>query len=225
MKNEVTRRNLFKRGGLLGAGVVLSQAAKASSIITPQQGEGPFYPRVDQIDKDADLTKVEGRRKSAKGEVVLVHGTVKATDGSAISGAFIDIWQACESGKYNHEQDPNTAPLDPDFQYWARLKSDNRGEFSFKTIIPGAYPASNVWIRPPHIHFRVDAFNRGRLTTQMYFKGNELNDTDRILVDTEQRFGKEARDSLVVDFSSEKNDQGIPIGRFEITLGQTPNAE
>ena len=53
------------------------------------------------------------------------------------------------------------------------------GRFAFKTIKPGAYPATPAWTRTPHIHFDV----RGkvdRLVTQLYFANEPLNETDEI---------------------------------------------
>ena len=59
--------------------------------------------------------------------------------------------------------------------------TDEKGNYLFKTIIPGHYPASETWIRPPHIHFKVAKRGFHELITQMYFKGNKYNDSDRIL--------------------------------------------
>jgi protocatechuate 3,4-dioxygenase, beta subunit len=55
--------------------------------------------------------------------------------------------------------------------------TDERGEYRFLTIKPGAYPwrnTYNAW-RPAHIHFSVfgPAFAT-RLITQMYFPGDPL---------------------------------------------------
>ncbi len=68
---------------------------------------------------------------------------------------MIELWQACASGRYNHPRDTNRAALDTNFQYWAQVRTDSGGNFSVKTIKPGAYPASPTWIRPPHIHIKV----------------------------------------------------------------------
>lgn len=220
--DPMDRRALLRRASLLGLGLAGLSAAKGT---TPGQTEGPFFPAADQADKDVDLTQVAGRGARADGEVVRVGGVVRDLEGVALSGVFIDVWQACASGRYNHPRDPNPAKVDPNFQYWARLLTDNEGRFQFKTIIPGAYPASRGWDRPPHIHFRVDAFGLPRLTTQMYFKGQPLNEPDLILRDTAQRYGQAARDSLVVDFGGEADAEGIPQGLFEITLGRTPEAD
>ena len=98
----------------------------------------------------------------------------------------MDLWQANAAGRYRHPHDPNTAPLDPNFQGWAIVPSGKQGKFKFKTIVPGSYPASRGWTRPPHIHFKVTKKGYVELITQMYFPGHELNEKDLLL----QRKGK-----------------------------------
>jgi len=117
----------------------------------------------------------------AEGEIVLVEGRVLDPAGNPIANAVVDVWQANAAGRYAHERDPNTAPLDPKFQGWAIMKTDATGRYAFKTIRPGAYPAEDDWWRPPHIHFKVARRGYRELTTQMYFEGEALNDVDRIV--------------------------------------------
>jgi protocatechuate 3,4-dioxygenase beta subunit len=49
--------------------------------------------------------------------------------------------------------------------------------------MPGAYPASETWMRPPHIHFKIAKKGYVELTTQMYFPDEALNETDLLLND------------------------------------------
>lgn len=165
-------------GSLMAAGV--AQAADMCAL-TPQQTEGPFYPVKDQKDKDWDLTQVAGRRGTALGEVIWVGGIVSDQNCNPVAGALVEIWQACASGKYNHPQDPNTAPLDPNFQYWGKAITDAKGQYVFKTIKPGSYPAAPGWVRPPHIHYKVTKLGYIELTTQLYFAGDALNSRDEVL--------------------------------------------
>ncbi len=220
---RLNRRNLLQRSALVAAGVAAAGTARAFGVVTPPQTEGPFYPIKDRLDKDADLSLVPGRTQRALGRLVVVTGQVIDEAGKPLSGAVVDVWQACASGRYDHPRDPNTgAAIDPNFQYYARLLTDNDGKYRFRTIIPGAYPATATWMRPPHIHFRVDAWGKKRLTTQMYFAGDPLNAQDDILRDTEQRYGRAAKDSLIVTFAPNGDDTGLPVGTFNIVLGNTP---
>ena len=213
-----SRRNVLKAS--LGAlGVLASTSALAKSFdavcrTTPPQTEGPFYPVKDQADKDADLTQVQGRPNRARGDVVYIVGIVSDESCRPVPGALVEIWQACASGKYNHPGDDNTAPLDPDFQYWGRALTDANGEYRFKTILPGAYPADTDWMRPPHIHYKVHRRGYHELTTQMYFEGNPYNAGDKIL----QAVPANERESVVVAFAPADFDAGAQVGRFNLTI-------
>ena len=111
----------------------------------------------------------------AQGIMVIVKGKiVQSENKQPIHNALVEIWQACWSGKYNHEKDDNPAPFDPNFQYFATHKTDAEGHYTFKTVIPGAYPARQEWLRPPHIHFKVTYEDYESLITQLYFHPESL---------------------------------------------------
>lgn len=180
-----TRRHLLKTSfAAAAAALVARQAAGAACAEeTPDQTEGPFYPVAPQSDTNWDLTRIEGRTQEALGERLYVVGQVTDQDCVPVAGALVEIWQACESGRYSHPGDTSGLALDRNFQYWGRVLTDTNGEYKFKTIIPGDYPASSTWQRPPHIHYKVQKRGHAELTTQLYFAGHELNDTDLILQD------------------------------------------
>ncbi len=99
-------------------------------------------------------------------------GRVLNAGGEPVSGARIEIWQANAHGRYAHPADDNPAPLDPNFQGYAKLLTDADGRYRFKTIKPSAYPAG-AFMRPAHIHFDVTG-KLDRLVTQMYFPDDPL---------------------------------------------------
>ena len=211
---DINRRNLI-RNSLIGAGAIsMSFKAWANSCsFTAAQPEGPFFPENDQKDKDNDLTHISGGHKKAVGEVVLMKGVVNNQDCKPIAGALVEIWLACESGKYNHSGDPNNAKLDPNFQYWGRAVTNEKGQYIFKTIKPGTYQATNTWVRPPHIHMRVHLRGHEELITQVYFKEDKrLNDLDRLL----NSVSESEKENLIVDFK--KQPKGPRVGVFNITL-------
>ncbi len=218
MSNSNNNINLDRRKALkfgifaAGAGVASTGLAQAlCGSTTPVQPEGPFYPVDDQPDKDTDLTTVRGRTGVAKGLVIQVGGIVAGQDCKPIEGALVEIWQACATGKYNHRSDPNTAELDPNFQYWGKAITGADGAYRFRTILPGAYPADENWMRPPHIHFKVQKRGYMELITQLYFQGSEFNETDLIL----KRLKKEDQAKVVVPLVKTAND---PLATFNITL-------
>jgi protocatechuate 3,4-dioxygenase beta subunit len=74
------------------------------------------------------------------------------------------------------------------------VKTDAEGCFAFTTIKPGAYKVNGSWRRPPHIHCKVSRRGYHEITTQKYFAGESLNETDRLL----QGVAADARDLLQV---------------------------
>lgn len=207
---NMNRRALMKKIAMVGGVAALAPVAQAALTCkekTPKQPQGPFYPVADQIDKDTDLTRVEGAARAAEGRLIDVLGVVTDIQCQPVTNAFVEIWQACASGKYNHPGDPNTAPLDPNFQYWGIAKTNAAGEYRFRTILPGAYPADATWMRPPHIHFKVHKWGYQELITQLYFAGEILNAQDLILQDLDEH----EQEKIVRPIENE-------IVRFDITL-------
>jgi protocatechuate 3,4-dioxygenase beta subunit len=211
-KTNETRRS-FLRGSVGAAAMVASAPLLAAT--TPKQTEGPFYPVHEQRDTDADMTRIEGRAGQATGEVVEVSGRVLDEDGNPVADALVDVWQANAHGRYAHERDRNPAPLDENFQGWAKLITDAEGRYRFRTIRPGAYPVRDDWTRPPHIHFKVARRGYHELTTQMYFAGDPLNDHDLLL----QSVAEPGRSMLLVEFSASRQGDAQQ-GVFDIVLSR-----
>jgi protocatechuate 3,4-dioxygenase beta subunit len=137
---------------------------------TAHQILGPFHPLIEPS-KGGDLTRVEGRPGRAQGQVVYLSGKVLDQFGSPVRGAKLEIWQANSFGRYTHPNDENSAPLDPSFEGFAVVETDDDGKYALKTIKPGAYPTGPNTIRPSHIHFEVFG-KRERFITQLYFEGD-----------------------------------------------------
>lgn len=184
---KISRRKLIKLSLLgsiasaLGVSVSSSFGKVLAMMPTPDETEGPFYPVKDQKDKDTDLTQIEGHTSVAQGQHIVISGQVQDITGHPVENATLDIWQADANGRYRHPLDANPASLDKNFQGWAIIHSDESGLFRFKTVLPGAYPASKTWTRPPHIHLKISKPGYRTLTTQMYFPNQELNKTDLLL--------------------------------------------
>src|SRR5689334_3108572 len=115
MRDLTTRRKWLR---VAGAGLprLASRFARASTgdkPVTPAQPEGPFYRALDRARRAVDLTRVDGVRGRASGTIVHLHGSVRTAYGAPIPDALVEIWQACASGRYDHPDDDNPAPLDP----------------------------------------------------------------------------------------------------------------
>jgi protocatechuate 3,4-dioxygenase beta subunit len=218
--SKISRRTAVQVGLGAGAGMMAkglfarSVGTDDSQCDTPDQPEGPFYPRHEQVDKDIDLTIIQGHTERAEGDVIRVEGQVLDDDYRPVAGALVEIWQANRHGRYHHEDDPNTAPLDPNFQGWGQVRTDAEGRYGFTTIVPGAYPVNEEWWRPPHIHFKVAKRGYHELTTQMYFAGNELNEKDPLLAEV----SPEEQARLVVALEDVDGGPGVRRGIFNIVI-------
>ena len=201
------RRSILKFGASIGmlpiVGAGCTSNADAGTAITPAQTKGPFYPVDFPLDKDADLTVLNGADKRAQGSVINVFGKVSSVNGDPLENVVVEIWQADTNGRYRHPRDPNPATLDPDFQGWGTAKTDKQGRYRFVTVFPGVYPAGPGWMRPPHIHFKVSMKNRRSLVTQMYFPENKYNESDLIL----QRLSDAEQQRVISKQVDSKTDQ------------------
>jgi len=179
---DINRREILAMLAVLTASAVVpSRVATAQAGLnrTPGQILGPFYP-LTPLPATSDLTRLPGRPGRAEGQVLNVMGRVLNLAGQPVRDATVEVWQANAHGRYTHPSDPNTAPLDPNFDGAATLKTDAEGRYRFKTIKPVAYPAGPNMMRPAHIHFQVTG-RQDRLVTQMYFVGDPYNAADPFL--------------------------------------------
>jgi protocatechuate 3,4-dioxygenase beta subunit len=173
---------------------------------------------------DDDLTCFDGGE--AVGQRIIVHGRLLDSDGRAVPGALLEVWQANAGGRYRHVNDQWPSPLDPHFAGFGRTVTDAEGRYRFTTIKPGAYPwknHANAW-RPAHIHFSV--FGRAfaqRLVTQMYFPDDPLFFQDPIFNSVPDAV---ARARMVSAYDHDVTTDQWALGfRYDIVLrghGQTP---
>lgn len=208
------RRFLVTTGAYGVASIVAANQVLGDSIPTPAQTMGPYYPKppiLEQPFYDADLTRKDKDSPVAEGEIIVVEGQIVDIHGNPIAKSVVEVWQASSAGKYNHPGDTNQVPLDPNFQYWAHILTDDEGKYSYKTILPGKYPG-----RTPHIHYRIQAKGHKELVTQMYFesKGSD-NSKDGIY----KGLTKPQQESVTVAFAKSKEHDNLPIGKFQIVLG------
>ena len=182
----ISRRQLLTSSaiGLASSMFGLACVRRADSFpcdLTPEQTEGPFYPVDRQLDEDNDLTVVSGKPGRAEGQIIYIRGQILDGHCRPVQGTTVEIWQATARGRYNHPRERrNSVPLDLNFQSWGRAVTDQEGQYLFKTVIPGQYPAGRGWIRPSHVHFKVVGSTHHELTTQMYFVGGRYLESDFI---------------------------------------------
>ncbi|MGE0595769.1 MAG: protocatechuate 3,4-dioxygenase [Hyphomonadaceae bacterium] len=209
---SVTRRRAaFGLGaGILAAACVGQADEAAAADLTPPQTEGPFFPRDTNVERDLDLTRLAGRSGRAAGQIIEVRGRVLDADGRPIQGAQLDMWQANAAGRYDHPGDnQNAAPLDPNFQSYARLTTGADGAYRLISVRPGGYD-SPIGHRTPHLHWKARAGARA-LTTQMYFPGEAANAEDEL-------YRALANPMLAVAQAADATDEGALAFEWNIVL-------
>lgn len=200
------------------AGAVAGPVLAAGKLPpTPQETTGPFFPVVAPKDRDWDLTRIAGRAGRAKGQIIEIGGRVLRQDGSPAAGAQLRIWQANAAGRYLHASDDNVAAaIDPDFEGHAVIKAGADGAWRLLTVKPGAYPAAGG-VRTPHVHFEVTG-QRYRLTTQMYFPGEPLNEKDFLLGTLASR---SLDPKLLISATAPQREPGVDRFAWDIVLRET----
>jgi protocatechuate 3,4-dioxygenase alpha subunit len=148
--------------------------------LTTSQTVGPFFHdclmRADARCDTLTTAATEGQR-------IRVDGYVRDGDGTGVSDAVIELWQANHHGRYNHPADSRSLPLDPSFRGFGRIATDEAGRFSFTTIKPGPVPFTCDRSQAPHILAVV--FARGllnHLCTRLYFEDDPANAADPVLL-------------------------------------------
>lgn len=145
--------------------------------------EGPFY-----LDGAPTLDPpfVLPQRSDEPGEVLILSGVVRSTDGAPLGGAVLDVWQSDARGAYSHFN-----VREPKYNLRGKLAADAAGRFEFRTVVPSPYeipkqgPTGTLLkrigrhaFRPAHVHVRLSAPGFETLTTQLYFAGDPWLDSD-----------------------------------------------
>lgn len=118
---------------------------------------GPFYRANAPVRSDLTYKGLQGNRITIKGRVF------KSDCITPLSNAMVEIWHCNTEGEYDNDSD--------DFRQRASRKTNEKGEYSFKTIVPGKYLNGELY-RPSHIHYRVTEKSSKELISQIYFKGD-----------------------------------------------------
>ncbi len=145
---------------------------------TAIQPIGPFYhfaltPGWETGDNSAGVMA----GPEARGERARLTIRVLDRDGSPVTNAMIELWQADAGGKYNHPADTQEKPADPAFRGFGRLATDDEGLCIFETVKPG-----RVQSQAPHINVNVYAPGLlRRAVTRIYFEGEPANASDQVL--------------------------------------------
>lgn len=215
----IQSRRQFLQGLTFGTVAFAATGAPAENLIlTPRLTEGPFYPDELPADTDNDLVLINDSTTPAAGYITHLKGRVLDPKGKPIGNAVIEIWQIDSKGAYLHMGSPNRDQRDKNFQGFGRSLTGLDGEYYFRTIKPISYDFGVS--RAPHIHLIVRKGDKRMLTSQLYIKGDPLNDQDMVL----QSIGSKAsREAILVDFKPLKGSKtGELTASFDIVINEIP---
>ncbi len=126
---------------------------------TPSLTEGPFY-KAGSPEKSILYTNDDS------GQIITIRGRVVDKNGNALSGAWIDFWQADPGGSYDNSG----------YKFRGHIFTDSNGNYRLETMLPGDYTG-----RTPHIHVKIKHGKGEVLTTQIFFpKWSNKNYRDNI---------------------------------------------
>jgi protocatechuate 3,4-dioxygenase beta subunit len=150
---------------------------------TASQTVGPFFPPHLIRPGANDLTRRRPGAPTAEGEPIHLSGRITQEGGRPIGNLIVEIWQADHYGRFLHPADRRNTPVDRNFAFWGRAATDAEGRYAFRTITPGAGPASpEDGVDAPHIAFTLLGSGlMRRLVTRMYFPDEPRNTHDPLL--------------------------------------------
>jgi protocatechuate 3,4-dioxygenase alpha subunit len=128
-----------------------------------------------------------------------MRGRVLDGDGQVVPDAVLEIWRANDSGRYACSEDDRDVGGVP--SGFARIPTNEFGEFEFATLKPGATTGNNSEIHAPHLAVLI--FMRGllrHLVTRIYFPQEPANKQDPVL-----KAVPEGRRDTLIATQSERN--------------------
>lgn len=154
----------------------------ASPPFTAEATIGPFFPGAFVASMPQRLDSVAPiLTQRPQGQPIALSMRFTDSNGKPVRRVIVEIWQANAHGRYRHPLDSSGLPLDPQFDGFARLGTDNDGRFVFPTVKPGAHPTPAGAMRAPHLRLTVFASGIDRIVTQIFFDGELGNAGDPLL--------------------------------------------
>ncbi len=172
---------------------------------------GPFHAPAPEIELGDNIAN------NVKGEKCIVKGRVKDVKGNNLPDVSVDVWQSGPDGLYDVQKENNVVDLR------GRMKTDENGNYFFKTVKPQFYPVPTDGpvgeilnflgrhpFRPAHIHFMVKAKGFVDLTTHVFIDGDPYLDSDTVFA---------VKESLIRTLCESKDpDDGSPCKELTFNI-------
>ncbi len=179
------RQEFILLSDILGVSMLVDAVNNhAGKGLTDSTVLGPFYagPQRELADGDTIMLREEDAPP------LVVEGTVTSQDGAPIGNAQVEVWQTAPNQLYDVQDDAQ-----PEGHLRATFRTNARGEFSFKSVLPVSYPIPDDGpagqllqmmgrhpFRPAHVHFMISANGYRTLVTHLFLSGDTYLDSDAV---------------------------------------------
>src|SRR5882724_6134744 len=179
------RQEFILLSDILGVSMLVDAVNNSAGTgLTDSTVLGPFYagPQRELAHGDTILLREED------GPPLLVEGAVSSQNGAPISNALVEVWQTAPNQLYDVQDDAQ-----PEGHLRASFRTDERGTFSFKSVLPVSYPIPDDGpagqllqmmgrhpFRPAHVHFMISARGYRTLITHLFLSGDAYLDSDAV---------------------------------------------
>jgi hydroxyquinol 1,2-dioxygenase len=179
------RQEFILLSDILGVSMLVDAVNnRAGAGLTDSTVLGPFYagPQRELQHGDPILLRDED------GSPLVVKGTVRSRNGDPIPNALVEVWQTAPNQLYDVQDDTQ-----PEGHLRASFRTDARGNFSFRSVLPVSYPIPDDGpagqllqmmgrhpFRPAHVHFMISASGHRMLVTHLFLSGDPYLDSDAV---------------------------------------------
>jgi protocatechuate 3,4-dioxygenase beta subunit len=179
------RQEFILLSDILGVSMLVDAVNNSAGTgLTDSTVLGPFYagPQRQLAPGDTILLREED------GPPLVVEGAVTSQNGDPIPNALVEVWQTAPNQLYDVQDDAQ-----PEGHLRASFRTDARGNFSFKSVLPVSYPIPDDGpagqllqmmgrhpFRPAHVHFMISTSGHRTLVTHLFLAGDAYLESDAV---------------------------------------------
>jgi protocatechuate 3,4-dioxygenase beta subunit len=178
-----SRQEFILLSDILGVSMLVDAVNNSAGAgLTDSTVLGPFYAGRQRELAHGDTILL----REEDSPPLIVEGTVASRNGAPIRNALMEVWQTAPNQLYDVQDDAQPAG-----HLRASFRTNERGEFSFKSILPVSYPIPDDGpagqllqmmgrhpFRPAHVHFMISASGHRTLITHLFLAGDAYLDSD-----------------------------------------------
>ncbi len=180
-----SRQEFILLSDILGVSMLVDAVSNSAGTgLTDSTVLGPFYSGRQRELEDGDTILL----REEDGPPLIVEGTVASRNGAPIRNALVEVWQTAPNQLYDVQDDAQ-----PEGHLRASFRTDERGNFSFKSGLPVSYPIPDDGpagqllqmmgrhpFRPAHVHFMISASGHRTLVTHLFLCGDAYLESDAV---------------------------------------------